>query len=109
MTNDEVDSIPTGALVEFEVPDDDETWQGWLASRPFGVICEGATDPHHGCFVLHTEPIAFDCVDIQITSTDWPYEEPHPEYGTESALVPISNVLRVLDMYPPETQPEWYA
>ena len=109
MTYEELLAIPNGAPVEFGVPDDDRTWQGWLASRPFEAMCEGGSVPDHGCIAVHTEPIAFQCVDIQITSADWPYEDPNPQYGTECALVPISRIIRVLEMHPPETQSERYA
>jgi len=69
------------------------------------MICEGASDPDHGCFVAHREPLAFHCVDIQVTSPDWPYEDPNPQYGTECALVPIADVLGVNELPPEHVSP----
>ena len=109
MKYEEFCAIPTGALVEFEVPGDDQVWEGWLASGPVGVTCEGGRARDDGCFVTHTGAVDFYCVDIQVTSADWPYEDPHPQYGTENVLVPISRVLRLLETNPTAMQRRAYA
>ena len=100
MQYEEFLAIPMAAVVEFRVTGDERTWEAWLASDPIPVQCEGGEESSHDCFVVHTEPIAFYCVDLQIISANWPYEDSHSEYGRDFALVPIENVLGVVELQP---------
>ena len=93
--------VPLGSVVEFRITDDSKLWEGRISSEPISVVCEGGPDAAHSCLVAHTDPLGFYCVDIQIISANWPYEDPHPQYGRSFALVPIDQVLRVVEG-PPE-------
>lgn len=88
--------VPIGSTVEFRVSTDPRTWKGRIASDPISTACEGGPIAEHDCVLSHTEPIAFQCVDIQIESPDWPFEDSHPQYGIEFALVPVDNILSVI-------------
>ena len=88
--------VPLGSVVEFRVGDDPSIWQGHISSIPISVVCEGGPDANHGCVIAHTDFVGFQVVDIQIVSTGWPYEDPHPQYGRSFAIVPVDHVLRVV-------------
>ena len=99
MHYDQFRDVPIGSIVEFQVTADPRTWRGRIASEPLSTACEGGDEANHDCLIIHTAPVAFRCVDIQIESSDWPYEDSHPQYGREFALVAVDNVLRVTERF----------
>lgn len=101
MQYEEFLGVPLGFVVEFSVRDDPKMWEGRISSEPIDVPCQGGPDAAHNCPVDHTDPRGFYCVDLQIISANWPYEDPHPQYGRSFAIVPIDQVLRVVQG-PPE-------
>lgn len=101
MRYEKFQEIPIGSVVAFRILDDPTIWQGYISSAPISVTCEGGQDAAECCVLAHTDIVGFQVVDVQIVSTDWPYEDPHPQYGRSFALIPVDHVLSLVGP-PPE-------